>query len=199
MKQIELFKPVLAVPCRKVYLYDGAAFLQPWHGGRRPNMDESYAPQSNPKVYVFMETANKEAHGLGMPLPAGRVRVHKMDDADGSLELVGEDVIDHTPREEKILLKLGNAFDVVGERRRTEFSVDRNAQWIVESFEIKVRNRKSEPVEVRVKERLYRWVNWDLETTSHKFTKQDSASGFFPVTVPADGEVVVTYTVRYSW
>ncbi len=198
LKQIELFPPVAGVPCRKIYVYDGAALLPDWYGGG-PNMEQSFGPQSNRKVDVYLEAENRAAHGLGMPLPAGRVRVHKADEADGSLELVGEDRIDHTPKDEKVLLRLGSAFDIVGERRQTAFEVNYDAHWIRESFEMKIRNHKREPVQVRVRERLYRWVNWNMERASHELVKQDARNVYFPVTVPTDGEVVVTYTVKYSW
>jgi hypothetical protein len=125
------------------------------------------------------------------------VRVYKKDDADGSLELVGEDRIDHTPEEEKVLLKLGSAFDIVGERKQTEFVEEGNSAR--ESFEIRIRNHKTEDVEVLVKENMYRWITWQVIAKSHDFTKADARTVEFPVTVPKGGDAVVKYTVKYTW
>ena len=99
----------------------------------------------------------------------------KLDAADGSLEFIGEDRIDHTPKDEEVRIKLGSAFDVVGERRQTDFSVDSRAQWMEEQIEIKLRNHKQQPVQVLVKENLYRWSNWKILTKTHEFTKEDAA------------------------
>jgi hypothetical protein len=198
LKQIELFDPVAAVPCRKVYLYDGLRDL-PWWGGNGPNQDQNFGATGNRKVGVFMEIDNRKETGLGMPLPAGRMRVHKRDEADGFPELVGEDRIEHTPKDEKVRLKVGDAFDVVGERKQTGFECNFDQKWIRESVEIRLRNHRAEPVEVLVAERMYRWVNWIIETKSQDFAKKDSTLVHFPVTVPKDGETVLTYTVKYTW
>ena len=87
----------------------------------------------------------------------------------------------------------------MGERTRTDFKADYNAHWITESFEIQIRNHKAEPVEVLVAERLFRWVNWTIESPSTPFEKKNAQLVHFPVTVAKDGEAVVTYTVRYTW
>jgi hypothetical protein len=88
---------------------------------------------------------------------------------------------------------------VTGERKRTNFHVDSRQRWIEESFEIRVRNHKKQPVQVRVVEHLYRWSNWDIQEKSGAYTKKDAQTVEFPVTVAPDGEQVVTYTVHYSW
>jgi hypothetical protein len=198
LKQIELFDPVAGVPVRKIYLYDGMRGLSPWGGGGA-NFDQNFGQVGNQKIGVYLEVENRKEHGMGMPLPAGRVRVHKRDEADGFPELVGEDRIDHTPKDEKVRLKMGDAFDVVGERKQTDFKVDRSAHWIRETYEIRLRNHKAEPIEVLVAERLYRWVNWEIEQKSHEYVKKDSQLVHFPVRVEKDGEAVVTYTVKYTW
>jgi hypothetical protein len=136
---------------------------------------------------------------MGVPLPAGRVRVSKLDAADGSLEFIGEDRIDHTPKNETLLLKLGSAFDVVGERRQVDFKVDSNRNTMTEEIEVKIRNRKNAPVTVIVKENPYRWTNWKITQSSQAYEKQDARTLHFPVKVAADGEAVVRYTVRYTW
>jgi hypothetical protein len=96
-------------------------------------------------------------------------------------------------------LYTGNAFDVTGERKRTNFHVESRQRWIEESFEIHVRNHKKQTVQVRVVEHLYRWSNWDIQDKSTAYTKKDAQTIEFPVTVAPDGEQVITYTAHYSW
>jgi hypothetical protein len=153
----------------------------------------------NKKVDVYLEFKNDKQFGLGVPLPAGRLRVSQLDKADGSLEFIGEDKIDHTPKDEQVRVKLGSAFDVVGERRQVNFSVDTAGKVMEEEIEVKLRNHKSQPVDVVVKENLYRWSNWKIVTQTHKFDKEDARTISFPVRVPKDGEAVVRYRVRYPW
>jgi hypothetical protein len=196
-KQLELLPHATGVPLKKAYLYYGGVGFQPY--GRQPYFDRNYGITSNRKVDVYMEFRNGKEQGLGLPLPAGRVRVNKKDPADGSLEFVGEDSIDHTPKDEKVRLKLGSAFDVVAERKQVDFKMDERAHWMRESLEIRIRNHKEEAVEVIVKENLYRWANWAIEQKSHDFTKEDARTVHFPVSVEKDAETVLTYTVLYSW
>jgi hypothetical protein len=139
---------------------------------------------------------NTDKNGMGMPLPAGHVRVYKRDPVDNSLEFIGEDTIDHTPKDEHLNLQIGTAFDIVGERRQTDFNAADKS--IVESFEITVKNHKADPVDVTVKENLFRWSTWEITASSDKFEKEDSRTIHFPITVPANGEKTVTYTVRYT-
>ena len=198
-KQIELFPPVLKVPCEKVLVYYGLA--QGYRGFfGSPMTDRNYGgAECNKKVDIYLKFKNKKEIGMGMPLPAGRIRVSKLDPADENLEFIGEDKIDHTPKNETVLLKLGSAFDVVGERRQVDFKIDTRRDWIDETVEVKVRNHKSEPVKVLVKETLYRWVNWKITESTHEYDKPDSRTVHFPVTVEPDGEVTITYAVHYSW
>ncbi len=195
-KQIELFEPAGGIPAEKVMLYDGAAQV-PWWQWDSAITDRNFGVSSNSKVEVYVRFDNAEEHGLGIPMPSGRIRVSKLDDADGSLEFIGEDVIDHTPREEEIMIKLGNAFDVVGERVQTDFRTGKN--WMTETIEVTLRNRKDQPVEVVVQERLYRWANWTIQQASHAHEKQDARTIHFPVTLQPDEEKKVTYTVHYTW
>lgn len=189
------------VQSQRVYVYDGA-FIDPnrYQGWNYENIrnDHSYGTESNPKVWVMREFDNTEKNHLGIPLPAGRVRFYRQDD-DGRLEFVGENRIDHTPKDERVRVYTGNAFDLVGERRRTDFKVDSNGKWMDETFEIKVRNHKKEPVDVRIVEHLYRWYNCNLTQKSMEFGKKDAQTIEFPVTIAPDKEAVVTYTVHYSW
>jgi len=195
-KQIELLKTA-DVPVKKVFLYEGAPQYR-WYGGLVT--DTGYgSEEGNKKVNVIIELKNSQDNHMGMPLPKGKVRLYKRDPADASLEFVGEDQIDHTPKDETVKLHIGDAFDIVGERKRTDFHVDIAGHVMTESFEIRVRNHKTEPVDVLVKEPLYRWNNWEITQASAKWTKYDSSTIHFPVTVAKDGEQVITYTVRYTW
>jgi hypothetical protein len=189
------------VKAQTLYIYNGAAISQQYRGWNseaiRNNRD--YGTQSNPKVWVMREFKNTEANGLGQPLPKGRTRFYRRDDADGRLEFTGENTIEHTPKNETVRIYTGDAFDIVGERKSTAYALNNRQDQLEEEFEIKLRNRKSEAVEVRVAERLYRWVNWEIVTKTHEFEKTDAQNIEFRVTVPADGEVVVKYRVRYDW
>jgi hypothetical protein len=183
------------------YVYDGAAVGQQYRGWNaemiRNNPD--YGTQSNPKVWVMRAFENTEQNGLGIALPRGLTRFYRRDDADGRLEFTGENLIDHTARNETVSIYTGNAFDLVGERTRTDFSRNDREQTMEEAFEVRLRNRKREAVEVRVAERLYRWVNWEIVERSHDFAREEAQAIEFRVSVPPDGETVVTYRVRYSW
>jgi len=195
-KQIELFDQAKQIPAKKVLLYYGAVnpYFYP-----SPYTDRNMGVAMNKKVDVYLEFKNDKQFGLGVPLPAGRLRVSQLDKVDGSLEFIGEDKIDHTPRDEMVRVKLGSAFDVVGERRQVNFAVDTTGKWLEEEIEVKLRNHKQQPVDVVVKENLYRWSNWKILTKTHEFQKEDARTINFPVKVPKDGETVVRYRVRYSW
>lgn len=143
-------------------------------------------------VRVVMRFDNSEESGLGVPLPAGKVRVFKAD-VDGSLEFLGEDRIDHTPRNEEVKVYVGNAFDIVAERLRTDYEKISD-RVVMETFEITVSNHKDEDVVVTVTEHIY--GDWDVRRESHPFEKLKSDTIEFELPVPADGEAVLTYTVR---
>jgi len=197
-KQVE-FVRATSIHAQRLYVYDGARTDQ--YGYYNPEQirnEPSYGTASNPKVWVMEEFKNADTNHLGIPLPKGKLRFYRRD-TDGHLEFVGENTIDHTPKDETIRVYTGNAFDVVGERKRTNFHVDSSHNWMEESFEIKVRNHKKEPVNVRVVEHLYRWTNWKLIEQSQPSNKTDAQTAEFPVTIAPDGEGIVTYTVHYSW
>jgi hypothetical protein len=196
-KQIELFDAARGVPADKVLVYYGLG--QRFGAFGSPMLDRNFGLQSNRKVDVYLRLENSKENGLGVPLPSGRVRVNQLDEADGSLEFIGEDVIDHTPRNEKVLIQLGSAFDVVGERRQVDFRVDSSRKTMEEEIEVKLRNHKDEPVQVIVKENLYRWTGWEIVRESHPHEKVDARTVHFPVEVAPDDEVIVTYRVRYTW
>jgi hypothetical protein len=194
-KQIELFPAAAGVACEKTLVYQGQA--APWGYGGSPFLDRNYGIATNGKVDVYLRLKNSEANGLGVPLPAGRVRVSKMDEADGALEFVGEDLIDHTPKDETVLVKVGQSFDVVGERTQTRFTLETRS--MTETIRVQVRNHRDAEAKVVVKENLFRWVNWAMVETSDPFTKVDARTVHFDVVVPPNGEKTVTYTVRYTW
>ena len=198
VKQVE-FCRAADVPAARLYVYDGAQLGV--YGGWDPEMARTrpdYGTQSNTRVSAMLEFVNNKSAGLGIPLPRGTMKVYRTD-SDGARQFVGENVIDHTPAGEKVRLYLGNAFDLVGERRQTSYRVDTSKENADESYEIKVRNHKKEEVEVRVVEHLSRWATWKIGTASDPYDRTDSRTIEFRVKVPPDGEKIVTYQVRYTW
>lgn len=194
-KQVE-FMRATAVNAPVIYVYDGAQGI----GGGVGALvrDASYGTESNRKVAVMRELRNREENGLGIALPQGRVRFYRRDEGDGRLEFTGENAIEHTPRNEVIRLKTGDAFDVVGERVRTEFQSSGRQDFAEEAFEIRLKNRKAVPIEVRVVEHLYRGRNWTVQISSLPFEKQDAQTIVFKAAVPPDCETQVRYRVRYE-
>jgi hypothetical protein len=186
-KQVEFVRST-GLRSQRLYIYDGAQVAQyAYYNADQIRGDTSYGTQSNSKVWVMQEFKNSDANHLGIPLPKGRLRFYRRD-TDGHLEFVGENTIDHTPKDETLRVYTGNSFDIVGERKRTNYHSENS-----------VRNHKKEPVEVRVVEHLYRWHNWKIVEQSNEWNKKDAQTVEFPVTVKPDGETVVTYTVHYSW
>jgi len=198
-KQVE-FIHASGVVAKQLYIYDGARIdSNRYNGWSWENIrnDHSYGTESNTKVWVMREFVNSEANHLGMPLPKGRVRFYRSN--DGQIEFTGENTIDHTPKDEKVRIYTGNAFDLTGERKRTNYTVETRQNTATESFEIRVRNHKKEPVQIRVVEHLYRGSNWEITSKSDDYQKKDSQTIEFPVTVAPDAEKVIAYTARYSW
>lgn len=199
-KQVE-FVRATGVKAKTLYIYDGAALpnVYGWNAEMVRGQPD-YGTQSNGKVWVMRELVNSEANGLGLPLPKGRTRFYRRDDADGRLEFTGENRIDHTPKDETLRIYTGDAFDLVGERKRIDYQHDEGRKQMEEAFEVRVRNRKEkEAVEVRVVEHLYRWNTWNVIQKSHDFVKTDGQTIEYRVNVPAGGEQVITYRVRYQW
>lgn len=193
-KQVE-FVRATGVKAPVVYVYDGAADYRFWGG---LNYSQDYGREGNKKVRVMREFVNAESNHLGLALPGGKLRFYRRD-ADGQMEFVGEDRIDHTPRDETVRVTTGNAFDLVGERKQTNFHLDTGDKWLDETFEIKLRNHKKVPAEIRVVEPLYRWSTWEITQKSDDFKKTDAQTIEFRVPVKPDEERTVTYTVHYSW
>ncbi|HLD82617.1 MAG TPA: hypothetical protein VI976_01550, partial [Candidatus Omnitrophota bacterium] len=177
------------VAVKKLFIYDPVDYSG-W------DWDYADSQSKEQKVKVKIEFTNTKQNNLGMPLPKGKIKVFKSD-TDGSLQFIGEDLIDHTPKDETIRLYLGDAFDLVGERKKTNSRA--GERWSEESFEISLRNHKEEDVEVNVVERLWRYANWKIIDKSGEFTKKDVQAIEFKVPVPKDKEAKVSYTVRYWW
>jgi hypothetical protein len=201
-KQVE-FIHASHVNAPRIYVYDGARFnggvwTNDMLGTDAPNNDISFGAESNTKVAVLREIKNSADNGLGVPLPAGRIRTYRQGD-DQQLEFTGENTIDHTPKDETLRIYTGDAFDLAGERKRTDFHVDQANHTADESFEIKLRNHKTLPVEIRVIEHLYRWTTWNITAKSDNFTKTNAQEIKFQLQLKPDEEKTVTYTVHYSW
>jgi hypothetical protein len=130
-------------------------------------------------------------------LPKGRIRLYR---GNGSqVEFTGENEIDHTPTDELVKIITGNAFDIVGERKRTNFQVDNANHWAKENFEITLRNHKSKEVTIRVVEHLYRCVNWTISENSDPFVKTNSQEMEFRIQLKPGEEKKVGYKVTYTW
>jgi hypothetical protein len=200
-KQVE-FVHADGVKAAKIYVYDGVKVDAQRYGSytmANIRNQEEYGTESNPKVWVMREFKNSQGNHLGMPLPRGKLRFYRMDD-EGQTQFTGENLIDHTAADETLRIYTGNAFDLVGERKRTNFAQDNNRNhWIDETFEIRLRNHKKEAVEVRTVEHLYRWTNWELRDATATYLKTDAQTIEFRVPLKPDEEQVITYTVHYSW
>ncbi len=193
-KQVE-FVHAEKILAPTIYVYNGASDYG-FYGG--VNIDQGYGSAGNKKIIVQREFVNAETNQLGMPLPKGKLRFYRRDD-DGQLQFVGENEIDHTPRNETVRVTTGNSFDLVGERKQTDFHIDTTGKSADESFEIKLRNHKKEAVVIRVVEPLYRSANWNVTAKSDEFVKKDSQTIEFRVPVKPDEERTVTYSVHYTW
>ncbi|MGC9453443.1 MAG: DUF4139 domain-containing protein [Phycisphaerae bacterium] len=197
VKQLEMFPTARDVNVTKRFVYQPLQSFRWSRGGRYT--DASAGIGADNKVNVLVEFVNSEESNLGMPLPAGTIRVYKRDPADDAMEFIGEERIDHTPKDEELSLTVGNAFDVVGERRQVDFQMETRRNWMSETIELKLRNHKDEDVTVEIREPMYRWRNWRITESSHEWTKRDAFNVEWSVPVEADGETVVTYTVEYTW
>jgi len=194
--QLELFEPVEGVPAEREYLVDsvgGRVWVPP-----RMNQNAGLYGSAEPEVGVSIVFANSEAGGLGMPLPRGRVRVNQADPNDGTPEFVGEDSIDHTPRDEEVRVRVGTAFDVKAERRSVRFRAEQPGRVVTETIEVELRNRKSEAVTVRVQEPAYRWTEWEIVDSTVEHERVDSQRFAFELPVPAGETRTLRYTIRYT-
>jgi len=182
-KQVE-FVRATGVKAERIYVFES---------------NRQYEQRGAGKVQVYREFKNSEANKLGMALPKGKVRFYTQD-GDRQLEFVGENRIDHTPKDEVIRVLTGNSFDLVGERRVKSSKDDGANRNATRTVEIKVRNRKKEPVEIRVIEHAeYLGGNWTLTAQSQAHEKKDATIFEFRVPLQPDEEKVITYTIRYNF
>ena len=185
-KQISLLQGS-GVPVEKVFVVNGQNFY--YHNQSNPG-----SPQKDP-VMVFYKFKNEEKAGLGMPLPAGNVRVYQKDSKGGVL-FIGEDHIDHTPKDEMVTVHIGNAFDVVAERKQTDYKRIDNHVWEME-FEITLRNHKDAPITVEVNEPI--GGDWEMLSSTYKYTKTAAWAAQFRVPVEKNGTSVLKYRIRARW
>jgi hypothetical protein len=173
------------VPLKKLFIFSG-------HPQYYYYQDQSSNKQ---KIGVFLELENSKKNNLGIPLPKGTIRVYK-EDKDGSLQFVGEDRIDHTPKDEKFKIKIGEAFDVVGERVQTDYKrLGRNLFEV--AFEVSLRNHKKEDIKVLVEEPIP--GDWEMLSNTHPFEKLQAHLVRFDVPVAKDKEVKVKYRIRFRY
>ena len=185
-KQISLLN-ASRFPLRKMYVVNGQSYY--YRTASQPG-----APIKDP-VQVFYKFKNEEKAGLGMPLPAGTVRVYQQDSRGGSL-FAGEDHIDHTPKDEEISLHIGDAFDIVAERKQTDYKRLSDRLYEFE-YEITVRNHKPAPITVQVNEPI--GGDWEMVNSTYKFTKTAAFAAQFDVPVDKDGTSILKYRVRVKY
>ena len=185
-KQISLLN-ASHFPLRKVYVVNGQSYYY-------RTVVQPGAPVKDP-VQVFYKFKNEEKAGLGMPMPAGTIRVYQQDSRDGSL-FAGEDHIDHTPKDEEISLHIGNAFDIVAERKQTDYKKLSDRLYEFE-YEIALRNHKDMPISVEVNEPI--GGDWEMVSSTYKFTKTAAFAAQFDVPVDKDGTSVLKYRVRVKY
>ena len=192
-KQIEFISGA-SIAATRLYVFDSS----PQFGGYYAPIDypEGYGDDSSRAVLTYLQFSAGPESGLDADLPGGRMRVYQAD-VDGAGLLIGEDTIDHTPVGEDVSILLGKAFDLVGERRQTDFeTISRDV--IQETFEIRLRSRKDdETIEVQIPERLYRWSSWEIIDSSAPYERKDSSSIEFRLQLAAGHEEILTYTVQY--
>ncbi|NYF92033.1 hypothetical protein RBB79_20355 [Tunturiibacter empetritectus] len=196
-KQVQ-FLEATNVTVRRTYQFEGnGPVTQGFYPGYHNDQIGS-SNSGNTRVSIFEEIKNSESNHLGMPLPGGRLRLYRRD-TGGQMQFVGENMILHTPAEQTFKVISGSAFDLTAARRQTDFKVDNMKRVMDESFEIKLSNQKAQLVTINTVEHMGRGENWEITAKSSEFTKRDSSTIDFPVTVPAKGEAILTYTVHYSW
>ncbi|WP_223787843.1 DUF4139 domain-containing protein [Marinicella meishanensis] len=194
-KQIQLLNHTNGVHCERTLVFNGSG--QHHINYHRPITDSGYLRRTDAKVAAWLSFKNAANNHLGMPLPAGRVRVNMLDPDDGSVEFIGEDRIDHTPKNDTIELKLGHAFDVQGSRQQLHFERGKNS--LTEQLAVTINNQKDRPQKVTIIEPLYRWSNWQITQHNEQYEKIDASTIQFTIEVPADSEKTVEYTVLYQW
>jgi hypothetical protein len=148
------------------------------------------------KVGVFIQFRNSQLNKLGMPLPAGTIRLYKKDDK-GNQQFIGEDKIDHTPKDEDVRVKVGDAFDIVAERKQTDYKVLASGHLYEYAYEIKIRNHKEAPITVVVNEPI--GGDWEMVASTYEAKKTAAFAAQFNVPVAKDGEATLSYRVRIRY
>jgi len=185
-KQISLLEGS-GVPVEKLFVVNGNNYY--YRSQQAPG-----SPIKDP-VMVYYKFKNEEKSGLGIPLPAGNVRVYQKDSRGGIL-FIGEDRIGHTPKDENVTVHIGNAFDVVAERKQTDYKHIDTHTWEFE-YEITLRNHKDTPITVEVNEPI--GGDWEMLSSTYKFTKTAAFAAQFQVPIAANGTSVLKYRVRVHW
>jgi len=195
-KQVEFLR-ASNVKAKKRYIYNPSPHFR-YYGG---------SPQTNPltgqkfpeDILIFWKFKNSKENGLAVPLPAGSVRFYRNDEADNNLEFVGENRIDHTATNEEVEVYTGNAFDLIGEKKVTNFDYKKANSYITESVEILLKNRSKEDKTITVREPLFRWSGWEITESSVPFEKINSNHIEADIALAPDEEKTISYTVKYSW
>ena len=196
-KQVQ-FLEAANVAVQRTYQFDGSNgqpvnFYSGYH-----DVNRAFGNTANTKVAIREEITNSEANHLGMPLPAGRLRLYRQEKG-GQMQFVGESMVQHTAADQTVQVVSGNAFDLTAAHRQTDFHVDNNNHTMDETIEVKLSNAKDQPVTIHAVEHLNRSQNWEITQKSSDFVKRDSNTIDFPVVVPAKGSAILTYSVHYTW
>lgn len=186
-KQISLLEGS-GIPVEKLFVVNGQNYYY------RSLQNNPGSPLKD-QVMVYYKFKNEEKSGLGIPLPAGNLRVYQKD-AKGGVLFVGEDRIEHTPKDEFLNVKVGNAFDVVSERKQTDYKALGAKTWEIE-YEITIRNHKDVPVTVEVNEPI--GGDWEMLSSNFKYEKTGAFAARFEVPVKPNGESVLKYRMRAHW
>jgi hypothetical protein len=189
LQRVALF-PEQPVTCQRQYLFEATRFRA--NPAMAPITDRSYGGADAPPVRSTL------AFRIDRALPAGRVRLLENSSA-GAPEFIGEDQIGHTPKGEPVALQLGDAFDLRGERRQTDYQINKDQHTLSESFALRLINAGTAVKNVLVREHLYRWTQWNIVQSSVKYEKKNSDTVEFKFDVPANGETSLIYTVQYQW
>jgi hypothetical protein len=192
VQRLPLVNPAENIACERRYetSFNMGEWMPPY-----PIIDANYGAGEGQELPVLatLRFKNSKAAGLGVPLPAGRVRMF-----DGK-DFLGEANLNHTAGNQDVTLQIGNVFDLKSTRTREDFQIDRDGRTMVEKVSIKLNNAKKQAVTVRVTERLPRWSTWEMESSSMPFEKRNAQTVSFDVPLPAEAETTLTYTVRYRW
>lgn len=190
VQRVPLLEAARGVPCTRRYVARSPiGYFRP----ATPIIDPGFGPEGEVPVMATIEFANTRPGKLGVPLPAGRLRVFTGED------FLGEAALAHTPEGREVAADLGQAFDLTMTRTRKDLQLDADRLGLVERIELVLRNAKPEAATVRVEESLPRWTDWEIVDASAEWRKKDAQTALFEVRVPAKGETTVAYAVRYRW